>query len=367
MSAQASRLQEAQPAVDSAPIVVGVLAAHGTTRDLAAQLAAELPRELGERFGHVQWRTQVSEVPAAEPSANSGELVETVRRHLLDEGWDLAVGLTDLPLRAGARPVTAQASATHGVGLVSVPALGAMHVAQRLRRAVVHLIEGLLGESAIGAGGNARAREARLAHRLHELASPLGRARVRDDGSVRFVSAALRGNLRLLVGMVRANQPSRIIARLSRALVAALGTAAVSLASANIWHLSDGMTWPRLTALALGSLLGTCLTLVLAHQLWERAASPAARERVVLFNLVTAITLALGVLTLYFALFLITLVCGGALIPPSHFAHEVGRSVGLTDYVRLAWLVASLATVGGALGSLIESDLAVRDAAYRRG
>ena len=42
---------------------------------------------------------------------------------------------------------------------------------------------------------------------------------------------------------------------------------------------------------------------MLAHGLWERAASPTARERTVLFNIVTATTLAIGVATLYVALF----------------------------------------------------------------
>jgi hypothetical protein len=43
----------------------------------------------------------------------------------------------------------------------------------------------------------------------------------------------------------------------------------------------------------------------------------------------------------------------------------VGRS-SLDEYLRLAWLVSSLATVGGVLGGALESDGAVREAAYAR-
>jgi hypothetical protein len=345
-------------------VLVAIVAGPGRDTDLAEGLADALPARLGERFPDVAWELRVAPVRAADPTADAGELLRAVRRRLLAEGWDLGIGLTDLPLRSGRRPVSAHVSAAHGVGLVSVPALGAVGVRRRLLRAVTHLVEGLLGESV---GERERAgRHARMSARLHELSSPLGHARVRDDGTVGFVSAVLRGNLRLLVGMIRANEPSKIIVRLSAALIGSLGTAAISLASSNIWQLADGMTWPRLLGLGVLSVVGTCFALVLAHGLWERAPRPEARERVVLFNLATAATLALGVMVLYLALLLISVAGGALLIPPHEFDAQVGHPVGAGDYARLAWLVASLATIGGALGSMVDSDDAVREAAYRR-
>jgi uncharacterized membrane protein len=290
--------------------------------------------------------------------------VDTLRRRLLDEDWDLAIGITDLPLRSGRRPVTAHASASHGVGLLSLPGLGGLRVGRRARRAAVHVVEGLVGES-VGVAGDDGGRAGRLSRRLKELASPLGHAQAREDGSIRFVGAALTGNLRLLMGMVRANQPWRVIVRLSRALVGALGTGAFALASSNVWQLADGMSWARLLGLAVLSVVVTCVALVLYHDLWERAATPEARERVILFNITTVCTLALGVTALYLALFMIFGISGAALIPPDVFRENVQHSAGVGEYAKLAWLTATLASVGGALASMVESDESVREAVYR--
>ena len=352
---------------DSRGIVIGLLAAHDD-RDLADALAADLPPALREQVGDgTRWATEVRAVDPADATASAPELVDAVRQQLLDGGWQLAIGLTTLPLRVARRPVAAHVSASHGVGLVSVPALGAVHRRERLRDATAEIVAGLLGESGTDAGG-ARGREgrrARMAARSAELADPAATADAERDGTLRFAGSVVRGNLRLLFGMIAANRPTRVMSRLSRSATAALGTGAYALSSSNIWTLADESSWPRLLAVALLSVAIILVALVVAHGLWERRRDAAARERVALFNIVTTVTLAIGVASLYLALFVVMTLAASIVIPPAAFDHEVGHPPNVWDMARLGWLVASLATVGGALGSLLESDSAIRAAIYR--
>ncbi len=344
----------------------GLIAPSGMPRELADEIASELPGQLKAQVGDVNWQVRVAGAERADTTPTSEELKQAVRRRMQGEGWDLAIALTDLPLWADRRPVTAHASAMYGVGLLSVPALGARSVPTRAKRAVLNLVEGLLGEE-VGRGSDAGARRRahRMRQRLDELQSPLGPSRADEDGTIAFVGATLRGNLRLLVGMVRANQPGRVIARLSRALAVSLGTAAYAMTSSSIWTLSHGMAWPRLALLGAASIITLCVVLVLAHGLWERASSQDDREAVVLFNLATTVTLGLAVLTLYASLLVLSVVGGAALIPPAVYHGDVGHPAALTDYLKLGWLAATIATLAGALGSLLESDESVREAAYR--
>jgi putative flippase GtrA len=349
-------------------VVLGVVAAPGLPHEVAEELPDVLPGDLAERFGEVRWEVALDGEPLDETDGSVDAFRDLVRERMRSNGWRLGVALTNLPLHSGPRPVTAHANATEGIALLSVPALGAFRVEGRVRKAISRLVDGLLGER-IGSwekGTDDDRRQRRMNGRLRELASPLGEPRLKEEGpSVRFVAAVLRGNLRLLAGMVRANQPWRVVVSLSRASVGAFGTAAYVLISSSLWTLSDQMSTGRMLTASFGAIALTCLTLVIAHRLWERSRQPGSREQVALINMVTLITVALGVASLYAVLFMLALVCGEILIPPDSMKSEIGHPGGLGTMVRLSALAATFGTLGGALGSLVESDSAVRDAMYR--
>ncbi|MGY1667024.1 hypothetical protein [Geodermatophilus sp. SYSU D00696] len=342
------------PGVRARPdVVVGLVAAPGAPAEVADELAADLAGALHAEHTEVAWDVRVVVDGLVQPPADDAEIVAAARDRLLAEEWDLAVCVTDLPITVDRRTVVAHASPVHGVAVLSLPALGAVGRRRRALQTAVGLVRALLGDE--GEGGDDAER---LRRRLHELAAD------QADAGIGFTARVLTGNLRLLVGMVRANRPWRLTASLSRALTAAVAAGVFALVTSDIWRLADRFGPVRLAAVGLGSVLAICATLVVGARLWERARSPRVRKQVALFNLATVATVVIGVLTLYATLFVLALTGSLLLVPSGLFGEGLGHRAALGDYLELAWLTSSLATVGGALGAGLEEDDAVREAAY---
>jgi hypothetical protein len=346
-------------------LVLGLVAAPGLAQDVALHLATSLPDRLRARFPRSEWRVEVrSEVLAG---ATGVDLVQLTREQLLEQGWQLAVCLTDVPLTVGRRPVTAHASLALGVGVVSVPALGPVAVEDRVLEAVLRIVDVLLVGHAPDRRPAERERRRGMRRRLREiqeLSSPVGHLDVPAQDTVRFVTATGQGNLRLLLGMVRANRPWRLVVSLSRAMVGALGVGAFGLTSPPVWWIADALDGPRVLVMVLSSVLALSLTLIVSHRLLERSPSREARARVTLINVSTVLTVVIGVLTLFLGLLAITVACGTAFIPAEVLQSQLHHPVSFRHYLGTGWVVSSLATLGGALGAALESDVTVREAAF---
>jgi hypothetical protein len=361
--------------------------------EFADRLVGELAGLLSERVSDaVSWRVDKVLNPLAGDEQVSVDLmVEVVGRRMPELGWDYGVCLTDLPRRSGRRPVVAELSAEHGIALVSLPALGSLRLYPRVREAVVHLIGELHGTAppprvhptgqpprvhptgqpprVHPTGQPPRVHPTGQPPRMHPTgqprrAHPLGRAEPGDVTDRRFVVPGPRGQLRLLAGMVRANRPWRLFLGLSTTLAGVFAVAAFALLQSDVWRIATALGPVRQGVLGVLAVAALVVWLIVDHELWERPTGEVARDRAVLYNTATGITLTLGVLFLY-ALLVVPLAATTALVlTPAVLGDALGRPPGWADYGAITWFMTSASMVGGALGAGLEDDSVVRQAAY---
>jgi hypothetical protein len=280
----------------------------------------------------------------SEPFTMGSEDVDTALARLRDQagrhGWDLVIGLTELPLRDhDGRYLLAVSDPQRRAAMLSLPALGGLRVHTRARREVRTLL-GTLSDSAESA----------------------------SEGEHRVALPRVRGRWRLLVGMVLANRPWLLVPGLKSALVASLATGAVATINSTVWLLAGAFSWWHLIAATFVSIALVVAWIVIDGELWDRPEhdSAEARERSRLYNTSTLLTLSAGVLIFYLALYVVNLAWALFVLDPSVMGGYFDESVGGGDLFVLAWFVASAATLGGALGTGLESDEAIRAAAYSK-
>jgi hypothetical protein len=344
-------------------IVVGLVA---TPPDYPARVTARFTAELAGRLAErvdakVRWivREGWGEVAPRRDGGVEALLDDLARRRAADR-WDVAICLTDLPLHTERVPLVAHASARRRVAMVSLPALGLRQL-RAVRAIVPDLVDRLLTDASderVPAAGWA---PAELAGRVAVIRGMVGDG---DAGELGYVASRLIGRVRLLTGMVRANRPGRALLGLSKLLVGAFGTAAFALTTNTIWQMGDALGGLRLAVTMVVGLTALVAWLIVAHDLWEKPGQETPAELARMFNFGTILTLALATAVSYVVLFAGTVLAAALLIDTSVLEQSLQRPVDVTDYLTLAWIVSSLATVGGAIGSGLENEETVRAAAY---
>ncbi|WP_051165560.1 hypothetical protein [Nocardia testacea] len=342
----------------ASPVVVGVVADPDLPARLARELVQTLPAELARRGDPSRWRLEVLDDPFEAMYPDLEYLIDKAGRHVRDTAWDLALCLTDVPIRSDGEILLLSLDLRHRVALVSLPALGGLGIRQRLQKLAAVVVAALPATDRTAAGAA-----------VAEVATRVRRARVRidpEDSGVRVVRDRAVGYPALLAGMVRANRPWRLFVGLSTALGSALAGTAFGVLYSSIWQLADAMGALRLAAVALASVVSLTVWIVMGHGLWERhgAGEPARGHDTALRNAGTAVTVGIGAGVFFAVLFLLTLAAVCLVIPPSYLASVLGGPAGFAEYLTIAVMASALGTVAGAVGSGWEDDITVRKATY---
>jgi hypothetical protein len=293
--------------------------------------------DLSPLDGSLAWDITVVSEPFTTGSEDVGPAVGRLQAQARQRDWDLVIGLTELPLHdRDGRHLLVETDPEQRTAVLSLPALGGVRMHTRARRSVRSLICAMADPDAEGE---------------HRVALP-----------------HLRGRWRLLLGMVLANRPWLLLPGLKSALVAALATGAVATINSTVWLLAGSLSWWRLVVATIASVALAVAWLVIDGELWDRPedGSAQARHRSRLYNASTLLTLMTGVLICYLALYVVNLAWAFFVLDPAVMGGYLHSSLGYGDLFVLSWFVASAATVGGGIGSGLESDEAIRAAAYSK-
>lgn len=316
------------------PIRVGLVADPASPTEMARGMIDLRPPDGEDPDG---WDIEV----VSEPFTLGYEDVDTalarLRVRARQHEWDLVIGVTELPLRNDdGRYLLAAIDPQRQTAVLSLPAFGGLRVHARARHAVRGLVSGMTEPDA------------------------------HDEG--RMPLPGLSGRGRVLLGMVLANRPWLLAAGLKSALVAALATGAVATVDSTVWILAGSLSGWRLGIATIASISIVIAWIVIDGELWDHPSSDSAeaRARSRLYNTSTLMTLTIGVLICYVALYVVNLAWALFILDPAVMSESTGTSLDYVDLFVLVWFVASAATLGGALGTGLESDAAIRAAAYSK-
>ncbi|WP_342387865.1 hypothetical protein [Salinicoccus bachuensis] len=365
---------------------IALITAPGIAERFGAELVDELPEMLDYYItDDYEWEVHYYEDILTGGTNDSTEVLDAVLRRQEREEWDYIIVLTDLPLFKEKKPVVAEALKDRGAAFLSLPGFGFTMMRKRVQEAILQLINEMYygtsdeGRKASEANLKSQRRQkfdalrnknsrALIGTRLFERFAPLIRETPEQEETgvdVRYtVKTRLGGMIRIVSGMVFANEPWQMFPAFGKIIVIAFTTGAYALVFQTLWQLSTNYSVPRAVLMTIFSILALTTWIILAHGLWERKNDEHTAFLRKLYNATTFFTLLLTVIIYYVILFMMFLTLTLLLMSPAQIESYTSSPVHLGIYAYTSWIGASLSTIIGAVGSAFEDEQVVLDSTY---
>jgi hypothetical protein len=269
---------------------------------------------------------------------------------------DVVIFLTEMPRLWDGKPTPAEIDLQRMAGIISLPACGVRRVARVVERLIVASAAGIIRQD------------------IHEdllYAVQSKNHHWTDDSTGQAKSTLVVetrwGWVRTVIGMMRINQPWKLVASLKGVMAAAVATASFGVFYTSIWQMASVLSPLRLLLISGFSVAVMTTWLIAANHMWERKSSgrfSAVWAR--LYNSTTIFTVLTGVVFMYLGLYVVTFVSSMVVIDESFLTEQLGKESTLHDYGSLAWLATSMGVIAGALGSNADSHESILRATFGR-
>lgn len=349
-------------------ITLGLVADPGLPSDIAEDVIGDLTAVLEERVSdQVQWKVDLHS--EALPLDGEGRLFIWKHSDRLkqEHGWDLLICVSELSRRIDTELIISEANLDYQAAMVALPTLGPVRLRHHVRTAIIRLARVLLDDDLQPERSEAPSKRPLKQLGAHTTSPQRQTSTDTEAGTTSSLRLkGVSGRIRMLLGMIRINRPWRLVPSLSSAFAAAAATSAFGIFYSSIWSMANSLTPARQISITVIAVTAMIIWLIFYNGMWEKPKSAGWKRDARMYNAATVLSLVVGVGFFYVLLFVLTLLAGIAVIPPSYFEGTLGRPVDLFSYIALAWLSTSMGTIAGALGSSFEDDSAIRQATYGR-
>ncbi|OZU89131.1 hypothetical protein CIL03_08975 [Virgibacillus indicus] len=362
-------------------VAVGIISAPNLPADIAQDLKNELSDFLADSIDrNVSWKIETLVDPLIGVAEDTNEILGKVENIKSDHNWNYAICLTDLPLFFGKQLAAADASIKNSTAQISIPIFGFMPMRSRIKKAIIGMMRELYCRCSPNDSFTAdpfQMKKSFTKNKYHpsnkkEKSTLLLTKRVdtheeKGQVDVRYIiRSRVLGRLRVLLGMTFANQPWTALFSFNKLTTLSFATGSYISIFPTPWKLSIAYTPDRFIALTVLAILGTIIWVIFSHDLWEKSTEKGEERWRKLYNGTTFITLGIIVVINYCLLFIIFLVAIAIFVPPELFKAWTGldEEPTLIYYFSLVWLITSLGTLAGAIGTGIENKEKIRDITY---
>lgn len=268
-------------------------------------------------------------------------------------GWDRLVYVTDLPLTTRL-PVISQTVNRGRAVMLCLPAFGVLRAQEGLRQELSRLLHG----KSAGAGRS----------EVVDEAEDIEGGDAEAD-TTRVIDGFGR-SLRLLLGMIAANQPAQLYRVLTGCLAIAIATGAYGIFYGSMWQMSHTVSVPRMFLISVFAVGALTFWLIYHNGLWNRwpnrEPDSVEKWRARMDNRATLGTVLVAAIMIYTTVIVVLVILSVVIVDTTFFRAQVDAEPFPWGYLKLAWLTASLGTFAGAIGSSFDNDDAIREGTYSR-
>lgn len=376
-------------------VKLGLIPSPDLPAELTSKFIDDFPKFLSTDVDDsVTWKPKIVIDPLVGTAEDMKQLMDKATYLKYKNNWDYVICLTDLPQFMEKHVVMADINSHNQVALVSIPSFGAFPMKQRIKRTIAHILGDMHHQkSTMGPQMGLKKRSKKpffssihridLQHNDNKPEEAVNKEKreqytdgyedeqtqedTEEQSDIRYIiKSKPLGRLRILIGMTFANRPWTALISFRKILMLAFGTGIYITIFPSSWELSAVYSIERFVVLMFVAIIGMVTWIIFAHKLWEKPSQKGDVRLRKLYNYTTITTLFVIVLINYIVLYCLFLATISIFVPPRLFevVTDLNETPSIKYYFLFTWLITSLGTLAGSIGTASENEEKIRQITY---